>query len=174
MPSSLSRIMPQKWDTITNVAGLLSDPEYPWYETIARYASKFLNVIDILTIIPAFVALSVHQGPSASIVRILRLARIFRVLKIGGMTSGVPLFTRTVKRALPAVSIMFFFSFVAGLVFGSVMFYLESGTYEVINNFPDVYFVRWNFLRCEKEESPFKCILHVLLGCGDHNYSWIR
>ena len=160
MPPRLSRILPSKWDITTNITGQLPDPEYPWYRRLLRYGGKYMNIIDLLAIVPAFVALTVSQGPSVSIVRILRLARIFRVFKVGGMNTGVPLFTRTVKRALPAVSIMFFFSAVAVLVFGSVMYYLEMGHYEVSNTFPGGSFVRWNSLRSEKEESPFKSILH--------------
>ena len=177
MPSRLCRILPNDWDSSTNITGQLPDPEYAWHEKLLRYGSKYMNIVDLLAIVPAFVALTVSQGPSVSIVRILRLARIFRVFKIGGMNTGVPLFTRTVKRALPAVSIMFFFSAVAVLVFGSVMYYLEMGHYEVSNNFPGGSFVRWNSLRSEKEESPFKSILHscywavvttTTVGYGEH------
>lgn len=160
MPARLSRTLPPNFDTVTNASGQISDPEYSWYENMTRYGVKYLNIIDILAIVPAYIALGVNRGPSVSIVRILRLARIFRVFKIGGMNTGVPLFSRTVKRALPAVSIMFFFSSLAVLVFGSVMYYLESGSYEVTGSFPEGSYVRWNSLRSEKEESPFRSILH--------------
>lgn len=177
MPSRLSRILPPEFDTKTNIAGLLPDPEYPWYERVGRYVVKDMNIIDFLAIVPSFIALGVQQGPSVSIVRILRLARIFRVFKIGGMSTGLPLFSKTVTRALPAVSIMFFFSALAILCFGSVMYYLESGNFVVNNLYPEGAYVRWNSLRSDKEESPFKSILHACywaivtmttVGYGNH------
>jgi hypothetical protein len=139
----------------------MTDPQYTWYERLGRYTVKYMNIIDFLAIVPSFIALAVNRGPSVSIVRILRLARIFRVFKIGGMNQGLPLFSKTVKRAMPAVSIMFFFSALAVLCFGSVMYYLESGHFVVNNLYPEGAYVRWNVLRTEKEESPFKSILHA-------------
>ena len=49
-----------------------------------RYAKSFLGVIDFVSILPSFVALLVPEAYVLLDVRILRLLRIFRILKLSG------------------------------------------------------------------------------------------
>ena len=49
-----------------------------------RYAKSFLGVIDFVSILPSFVALVVPEAYVLLDVRILRLLRIFRILKLSG------------------------------------------------------------------------------------------
>lgn len=49
-----------------------------------RYAKSFLGVIDFVSILPSFVALFVPEAYVLLDVRILRLLRIFRILKLSG------------------------------------------------------------------------------------------
>jgi voltage-gated potassium channel len=49
-----------------------------------RYAKSFLGVIDLISILPSFVALFVPEAYVLLDVRILRLLRIFRILKMSG------------------------------------------------------------------------------------------
>eukprot|EP01036_Dinobryon_divergens_P006841 gene6841-9093_t len=47
-----------------------------------RYAKSFMGVIDLISILPSFIALAVPEAYVLLDVRILRLLRIFRVLKL--------------------------------------------------------------------------------------------
>ena len=49
-----------------------------------RYAKSFLGVIDLLSILPSFVSLFIPEAYVLLDVRILRLLRIFRILKLTG------------------------------------------------------------------------------------------
>jgi voltage-gated potassium channel len=49
-----------------------------------RYAKSFLGVIDFVSILPSFIALFVPEAYVLLDVRILRLLRIFRILKLSG------------------------------------------------------------------------------------------
>jgi len=49
-----------------------------------RYAKSFLGIIDLISILPSFVALFVPEAYVLLDVRILRLLRIFRILKMSG------------------------------------------------------------------------------------------
>lgn len=51
----------------------------PW-----RYVKSFFGVIDLLSILPSFVALFIPEAYVLLDVRILRLLRIFRILKMSG------------------------------------------------------------------------------------------
>jgi len=161
MPTRLAKVLPKHLDPSLSKTDSAPDPVYPWYKTLYLYASKPLNIIDLVAILPSYVSFAVDSGPSVSIVRIFRLARVFRVFKIGGMNTGVPLFTKTVTRALPAVRVMFFFSGLAVICVGSVIYYLESGTFTVNADYPDGEYIRWDEFHSTKVVSPFKSILHA-------------
>lgn len=47
-----------------------------------RYASSFYGIIDLLSILPAFIGLIVPGGERLLVVRMLRLLRVFRVFKL--------------------------------------------------------------------------------------------
>jgi len=55
----------------------LSCVRHPW-----RYASSFYGIVDLLSILPTYVALLVPEAHVLVDVRILRLLRIFRILKL--------------------------------------------------------------------------------------------
>ena len=55
----------------------LSCVRHPW-----RYASSFFGIVDLLSILPTYVALLVPEAHVLIDVRILRLLRIFRILKL--------------------------------------------------------------------------------------------
>ncbi|GJM18064.1 MAG: ion transporter [Phycisphaeraceae bacterium] len=55
----------------------------PW-----RYATSFFGIIDLLSILPAFIGIIVPGGGHLLVVRTLRLLRIFRVLKLARYLSG--------------------------------------------------------------------------------------
>ncbi len=50
---------------------------HPW-----RYATSFFGVVDLLSVLPTYVALLVPEAQALIDVRILRLLRIFRILKL--------------------------------------------------------------------------------------------
>ena len=51
----------------------------PWH-----YARSFFGLVDLLAILPTFIALIVPGSSSLRIIRILRVLRVFRVLKLVG------------------------------------------------------------------------------------------
>lgn len=64
--------------TLEYLARIACSPN-PW-----RYVKSFLGVIDLLSILPSFVALFIPEAYVLLDVRILRLLRIFRILKLSG------------------------------------------------------------------------------------------
>lgn len=155
----LAQILPDDWDTVQNTGGALPDPEYPWYQKLYKYATSTMNIIDLIAILPFYVAFATDGGSSVSIVRILRLARVLRVFKIGGFSSGMGFIAAAIKSAIPAIGILLFFTVLGVILFGSIIYFLESGTFVVNKDFPDGAYVRWDALHAEKEQSPFSSIL---------------
>ncbi|WP_323206581.1 ion transporter, partial [Synechococcus sp. BA-132 BA5] len=48
-----------------------------------RYATSFFGVVDLLAILPSYLGLLIGGGQLFLVVRVLRLLRVFRVLKLG-------------------------------------------------------------------------------------------
>lgn len=156
-------ILPEKWDEEENVTGELADSEYIGARKVAMYMCKAFNIIDAVTIVGGFLAFGTQSRQGRYFVlEILRLTRVFRILRITGMARGRGLFFSTIKRSRSAVRVMFFFSLLAAFIFGSIMYHLEAGNYEVSEAFPDGAYVRWDYVHAVKVESPYKSILHSM------------
>jgi voltage-gated potassium channel len=91
-----------------------------------RYARSVFGIIDLLAVLPTWLALFMPELHSLIDVRILRLLRIFRVLKMGAYVAEY----RALGSALAASrrKILVFLSFVlmAVLVLGTLMYVVEG------------------------------------------------
>ncbi|MCB0794994.1 MAG: ion transporter [Flavobacteriales bacterium] len=91
-----------------------------------RYAKSFFGVIDLLSILPTYLAAFLPGAHGFMVLRTLRLLRVFRVLKLVRYISEAG----TLARALAASrrKILVFLSAVLALVivFGTIMYLVES------------------------------------------------
>ena len=91
-----------------------------------RYATSFFGVVDLLAILPSYLALVVPAGRYFLVVRVLRLLRIFRILKLTHFLTEA----HTLRRALRASTrkIAVFLLTVATLVVivGALMYVVEG------------------------------------------------
>lgn len=105
---------------------------------VLSYGSKVLNIIDLVAILPFYIELIVGSGnASLSVVRVLRLARVFRIFKMGKGSSGVQMLGKTVKESIPALGLLFFFIVLGVILFGALIYFLESGSYRVDAEYPE-------------------------------------
>jgi voltage-gated potassium channel len=106
--------------TIEYIARLLC-VRHPW-----RYARSVFGVIDLIAVLPTWLALLMPELHALIDVRILRLLRIFRVLKLGAYVAEY----RALGAALAASrrKILVFLSFVlmVVLVMGTLMYVVEG------------------------------------------------
>jgi hypothetical protein len=136
------------------------DKKYPWYIQMIVYAIKPLNLIDLIAILPYYVSLNgqlITKRNNLTVLRIFRLGRVFRLIKAVKNTVGVQLIMRTLMRAVDALSILIFLSGIGVVVIGSLMEFIEEGTYAVDSVVPHGSYVR-NDLLGNEEESPFLSI----------------
>lgn len=101
-----------------------------------------MNIIDVVAIVPFYIELATSSGSSIAIVRVLRLARMLRIFKASKYNEGTKLLSQTIWRSLPALSLLFFFTALGVVLFGSLIFFMEGGKYEVSAEFPDGAYVR--------------------------------
>jgi hypothetical protein len=67
---------------------------------------------------------------SLSVFKVLRLARVFRVFKLGRYSAGMQTFGRVLHKSKDALYLMLFFVGMAVVLFGSMIFFAEAGEYD--------------------------------------------
>ena len=68
-----------------------------------------MNVVDFFAIAPFYIDLLAGEGGGFSFLRVLRLARVFRIFKMGKYSSGAKLLGRTLVNSFPALQLIVFF-----------------------------------------------------------------
>eukprot|EP00755_Sulcionema_specki_P025706 Sspe_Gene.83925::Locus_55067_Transcript_1_1_Confidence_1.000_Length_2305::g.83925::m.83925 len=99
-------------------------------EDFARFPFKPFNIVDFLAIAPYFVELVLSSSVDLRFIRVIRLARVFRVLKIGKKYDGTGILAQVVQASLPALLPPFFFLLIGMMFFSSLMYLCEQGTYD--------------------------------------------
>jgi hypothetical protein len=112
----------------------------PMAMKLTRWAWKPMNVIDLLAIAPFYAELVLKAamtstengatgGADLMVLRVLRLGRLFRVIKLQKYSSGVKVFARTVIQSAPALSVLVFVLLLMIILFGQLLFLAEGGVW---------------------------------------------
>ena len=157
-PAVLAGISKERYPAIDEFS--FSNVCYKYY----LYCTKSANLIDLASILPFYIQLGLGStsSSSSSFVRVLRLARLLRVLKLGKNSATLDLLTKTMLQSMPALSIACFFIGLSVIVFASIFFLLESGTYKVTSEYPLGKYFRTTLAGDDEEVSPFKSIGHSI------------
>jgi len=116
-------------------------------------------LIDLLAILPYFLTLILaNSSVNLAFLRTLRLLRVFRIFKLGKYSSGLKMFVTVLFRSKEALAVMVFFVILAMVLFGSVVFFAEGGTWTVDSDHPDGFYQRLSFDQVNTERSPFRSI----------------
>lgn len=90
-----------------------------------------MNLVDLFAVAPYYVTLCLsEQGNGYGVLRILRLSRVFRVFKMAKYSENVALYAEMINGSITALTLLFFFSLLNAIVFGSLIFFVESGEYD--------------------------------------------
>lgn len=89
-----------------------------------------MNVIDILAILPYYIELGLDgtSVPGLAILRVIRLIRVFRLFKVS--KGALVIFLVTMKKSAKPLYMLIFFTALAVIIFSSLMYYAERGTYD--------------------------------------------
>jgi hypothetical protein len=124
----------------------------------AAFIRKIRNIIDIVSILPFYVALFVTGETSTLMLRMLRMIRILRVLKLSRNNVGLMAVTEAVRESSEAITMLFFLLIVALVLFSSLMFYAEQTGSSL-----DAKTQQW--MRDDGTVSPFQSIFHTMWWC---------
>lgn len=126
------------WFTFEYLVRLFASPE-KWL-----FVRSFLNVIDLLAILPFYVELALKntdsQNFSLAFLRILRLVRVFRIFKLSRHSSGLQILGHTLRKSLRELGLLIFFLAIGVVIFSSMVYYAENGVEETyFKSIPDAF-----------------------------------
>lgn len=92
-----------------------------------RYIFSFYGMIDLLSILPTYLAIFYPHTKFLASIRILRLLRISRIFKLTKFMRGGNLIMTALKRSLSEIGVFLTFITLVVVVIGAVIYVVESG-----------------------------------------------
>ncbi len=91
-----------------------------------RYIFSFFGIVDLISVIPSYLALVVVGANYLLIIRLVRVLRVFRILKLVRYTAEANVLMRSLYAARRKIFVFFSGVIVLSCIFGSLMFVLEG------------------------------------------------
>ena len=98
--------------------------------TCKLFRGDLLNWVDLASILPFYVELLLPDGKEASgftVLRLIRLARVFRLLKLGRHSGEIKVFVLTFRESLQPLTTLTGLVLCAMVIIASIMYYIERG-----------------------------------------------
>lgn len=100
------------------------------------YALSFFGIVDLLAILPTYLSLFVFGTQALTVVRGVRLLRVFRVLKLGHYLSESQVITESLKASQRKISVFLFAVTMIVMVVGAIMYVIEGETNPGFSSIP--------------------------------------
>lgn len=91
-----------------------------------RYFISFYGIVDLLTILPAFISLFIPNVFFLMVIRVLRLLRLFRILKMVRYIEESSILLKALKNSRPKIIVFVFTIFFVITIVGSLMYVVEG------------------------------------------------
>lgn len=91
-----------------------------------RYAFSLFGIIDLMAVVPTYLGLLVLDTPSLLILRVLRMARIFRILKLGRYMQAGHIIGSALKASRQKILVFLIMVLCMVVVVGSLMYLIEG------------------------------------------------
>lgn len=128
------------------------------------FFKRGMNVVDFVAIVPFYVDLLARgvSFPGLSVLRVLRLARVFRLLRVS--KTAVDLLGRTMSRSARPLYILGFLLTMALITFAAVLYFAERGEYDATRGL----WMRTTGFECDVPcEEKTLDFTPAFLACGD-------
>jgi len=90
------------------------------------YAKSFYGIVDLLAVLPTYLALFVTGSGYLLIIRILRILRLFRVLKLARYVSAADALVDAMGRSWRKIIVFLYVVVTIVVIFGSAMYLIEG------------------------------------------------
>jgi len=123
------------WFTFEYVMRFISSPQK------LIFARSFLNLIDVIAIIPYYITLPMESSnvSSLGVLRVIRLVRVFRIFKLSRHSRGLQILGHTLRASLRELGLLIFFLLIGVILFSSAVYYAEGGDKQTFKSIPDAF-----------------------------------
>lgn len=101
----------------------------PW-----KYITSFFGIVDLISIVPTYISLFLPGSQYLMTVRILRLLRVFRVLKLTEYLLEMRTITLALRASMKKIGVFLFAVLTVVVIIGSMMYMIEGEA----NGFTDI------------------------------------
>lgn len=101
-----------------------------------KYATSFFGVIDLLSILPAYLSIIFPATHYLVVIRSLRLLRVFRIFKLFHFMKGGVEIMRGLKASRQKITVFLFFILVVVTIMGSVLYIVEGNANSGFTSIP--------------------------------------
>lgn len=91
-----------------------------------KYIFSFYGIIDFISILPMYLSFFIPSTKILSVVRALRLLRLFRILNLGKFTGQASELKLAINASRTKITVFVFFVFIISILLGAVMYVVES------------------------------------------------
>ncbi|GAB4025190.1 ion transporter [Spirosoma gilvum] len=91
-----------------------------------RYITSFFGLVDLLAILPSYLTLFMLGAPEFATVRILRLLRVFRILKLGEYTAAASVLAYSLRESRAKITVFFVAILALVVTLGAMMYVVEG------------------------------------------------
>ena len=91
-----------------------------------HYARSFFGIIDLLAVLPAFVALILPGTHYLAVLRLLRVLRVFRVLKLVPYMKEAVLILEALRASRRKITVFLFAVLIIAVILGSLIYVVEG------------------------------------------------
>ena len=100
------------------------------------YMLSFFGIVDLIAILPTYLSLLISGTQALTVVRAIRLLRVFRVLKLGNYLSESEIITRSLQASQRKISVFLFAIVMIVTIIGAVMYVIEGEINEGFSSIP--------------------------------------
>lgn len=139
-----------------------------------KYIFSFFGLVDLLSIIPTYLALFISGAQTLLVIRTLRLLRVFRVLKLVRFVGEAHVLTEALKASARKIIVFLGAVVVMTVIIGSVMYIVEGGQDSSFSSIPQSMYwaivtlttVGYGDIAPQTETGKFLASCVMILGYG--------
>ena len=94
-----------------------------------RYATSFFGIVDLLAVAPIYLGIFFGISHSFTLIRTLRLLRVFRILKLTQFLGEATALKVAIRASLPKITVFLFTVLTVVIMVGAMMYQIEGEQY---------------------------------------------
>jgi voltage-gated potassium channel len=94
-----------------------------------RYATSFFGIVDLLAVVPVYLGIFFGITHSFTLIRTLRLLRVFRILKLTQFLGEATALKVALRASLPKITVFLFTVLTVVILVGALMYQIEGEQY---------------------------------------------